>query len=284
MASRRKSEDLLRAGRVTVNGAVASLGDSATPGKDEVAVDGKVVTADRHRYIVLNKPAGYTTTMSDRHAARTVMELLDVNVRLFPAGRLDRDTEGLLIFTNDGDFANIVTHPRYGVRKTYRAELADGISERALKRLRAGVRLEDGMTLPARVRWLDNERRVVEVTLHEGRKRVVRRMFKSVGYPVQRLMRTRVGPVRLARLASGTWRDMTDDEVSELRAAGSPRRKPRAAADAPWRKPGAATDAPRRKPRAAADAPRRKPRAAADAPRQKPGARAGRRAAGQARE
>jgi 23S rRNA pseudouridine2605 synthase len=237
VSSRRKSEELIAEGRVRVNGAVAAVGSSADPGVDEVTVDGAPVTFERKRYILLNKPRGVTSTTSDPHAEQTVLDLVDVPERVYPVGRLDEATEGLLLLTNDGDWANRVIHPRYGVEKAYVAELDRLLDERTLRRLIGGVDLDDGPAKAIRARFVGlvspsspspsypsptegeggrTDRRVVELVLHEGRKRIVRRMFRAVGAEVVRLTRTRVGSLTLDGVALGAWRELTEDEVLQL--------------------------------------------------------------------
>jgi pseudouridine synthase len=248
VASRRAAERLIVEGRVTVNGAtVRELGTRADPRTDDVRVDGRRVRSDRaRRYILLNKPAGYVTTRHDPQLRRTVMDLL-VGVResLHPVGRLDYDTEGLLLLTNDGDLTARLTHPRHGVERTYEARVAGLPDQRALDRLRDGVPLDGRRTLPADVVLLTPGRAggtgrrgpdgVLRLTIREGRNRQIRRMCEAVGHPVQTLKRTRIGPLADRRLKSGQWRDLTEAEVRTLAAPpparpGPPPRPPRAAA------------------------------------------------------
>ncbi len=224
VASRRGSEDLMTAGRVTVNGRVVSeLGAKVDPASDEVAVDGKPVSLSGSPvYVAINKPAGFVTTMSDPHARHTVAELVptDQYPGLFPIGRLDQDTTGLLLFTTDGDLGFRLLHPKFHVAKTYQV-VADGrVDDDAATRLRSGVRLDDGMTAPADVRILEaSGTSRLEITIREGRKRQVRRMFSAVGHPVVELHRTSFGPVRLGDLGSGAVRELTRTEVTDLRHA-----------------------------------------------------------------
>lgn len=222
--SRRACEELISAGRVEVNGRVATLGDRVDPAADEVRVDGRRLSADPGlRYFVLHKPRGVTTTMRDPHAGRDLVRLLPRGVRVFPVGRLDRETEGLLLLTNDGELANRLAHPRHGVEKEYLAEVDGAPTQRHLARLRAGVRLEDGVARAIRARSVGRAagRGAVVVVMAEGRKREVRRMLGEIGLPVRRLVRTRVGPVRLGRLRAGETRELTPAEVRGLyRAAG----------------------------------------------------------------
>lgn len=219
--SRRACEQLIRQGRVQVNGTTATLGTKVDPERDVITVDGKRVQAGQSLvYLMLNKPRGYTTTRKDPHAPRTVMQLLKGAPKgVFPVGRLDADSEGLLLFTNDGDFANRLMHPRYKLPKTYRVWVRGKPSEKVLNRLRKGVVLEDGITAPATVRLIraGSDQSLLEIVLREGRKRQIRRMCQAVGHPVQRLVRIAIGGLRLPRdLPPGTWRALTDEEYNAL--------------------------------------------------------------------
>ena len=219
--SRRASELLIVEGRVTVNGTVAILGDRADPQEDEVKVDGLSVNLDPNvRYYALHKPTGVVTTMRDPQGREDVRGYLPRDgPRVFPVGRLDRDTEGLLLLTNDGVLANALTHPRFGVEKEYLAEV-DGVpTAKHLGRLRRGVDLEDGpaQAKSARVAARAGERGAIRVVMTEGRKREVRRLLAAVGLPVVRLVRVRVGPVRLDDLPPGERRELTHEEVVALR-------------------------------------------------------------------
>jgi 23S rRNA pseudouridine2605 synthase len=225
LGSRRACEELIASGVVTVNGRPASLGDRVDPGADEVRVKGVRISTDPAlRYLALHKPAGVTTTMRDPHARSDLRSLLPAEgPRLFPVGRLDRETEGLLLLTNDGELANRLTHPRHGVEKEYLAEVEGAPTERHLTRLQRGVELDDGPARAVSVRAVGRSggRSAIRLVMVEGRKREVRRMLATVGLPVRRLIRVRVGPVRLGRLAPGTLRELTPEEVHELsRAAG----------------------------------------------------------------
>jgi 23S rRNA pseudouridine2605 synthase len=214
--SRRVCEELIAAGRVTVNGEVAVLGRRVDVDADEVAVDGVPVGVRPGLvYYLLNKPTGVVTTAADTHGRPTVVELVPAEPRVFPVGRLDLETEGLLLLTNDGDLANRLTHPRHGVEKEYLAELDGGsLSPRDLRRLREGIDLEDGRTAPATASQPDAG--VLRITIHEGRNRQVRRMCAALGHPVRRLVRVRIGPLRDTQLAPGTWRPLTAAEVRRL--------------------------------------------------------------------
>ncbi|MEX2253823.1 MAG: pseudouridine synthase [Acidimicrobiia bacterium] len=219
LGSRRACEELIRAGRVTIDGIVATLGDRADLERQRLALDGVPLAARPDLvYYLLNKPQGVITTASDPQGRPTVLELVPAEPRVFPVGRLDLDTEGLLLLTNDGDLAQLLAHPRHGVDKTYLAEVSGDAGEAALGRLRAGVELDDGPTAPARVRLVSRGagRSALELTIHEGRKRQVRRMCSAVGLPVQRLVRTRIGTLADQRLAPGTWRALQPKEVRAL--------------------------------------------------------------------
>ncbi|MDW8319749.1 MAG: pseudouridine synthase [Armatimonadota bacterium] len=224
--SRRACEQIILQGRVRVNGQVVTqLGARADPHTDVVEVDGKQIqTPAKHTYILLHKPAGVVTTRYDVHARRTVMDLLHgVTTPVFPVGRLDADTTGLLLLTDDGDLAYRLVHPRYGVPKTYLVEVRGEIGEESIHRLRQGVLLEDGMTAPAQVqkiRYLaPRQTTLLRFTIHEGRKRQVKRMCRAVGHPVVRLHRERLGPLTLGKLPTGAWRHLTEEEVAALRRA-----------------------------------------------------------------
>lgn len=224
LGSRRACEDLIAAGVVTVNGRVATLGDRVDPERDEVRVRGHRVNVNpRLRTFALHKPAGVTTTMRDPHAASDVRRYLPRGPRVVPVGRLDRDTEGLLFLTNDGELANRLMHPRYGVEKEYLAEVEGAPSARHLARLRRGVELDDGVARARSARAVARAGKLgaVRLVVTEGRKREVRRMLAAVGLQVRRLIRVRVGPIRLGRLRPGEVRELTPEELLALyRAAG----------------------------------------------------------------
>jgi 23S rRNA pseudouridine2605 synthase len=221
MGSRRACDDIIAAGRVTVDGETAVLGARVDPATAVVQVDGiRIGVAEGLVHYLAHKPAGVITTADDPQGRPTAVELVPASPRVFPVGRLDADTEGLLLLTNDGDLAHRLTHPSFGVDKEYLAEVASPPGRGALRRLREGVELEDGMTAPARVSVLDE--RTLRLVLHEGRNRQVRRMCEAVGSPVRRLVRTRIGPISDRDLAAGDWRPLEVDEVRALeRAAGS---------------------------------------------------------------
>ena len=221
--SRRVCDDLIAEGRVTVNGEVAVLGRRVDVDVDKVEVDGVPVGVRPGLvHYLLNKPRGVVTTASDPQGRPTVVELVPDEPRVFPVGRLDADTEGLLLLTNDGDMAHRLTHPSFGVEKEYLAEVEGSPSPGAVRRLREGVELEDGMTAPAKVSLVPPSG--LRIAIHEGRNRQVRRMCEAIGHPVVRLVRVRIGPLADRRLGPGEWRALTLAEVRSLEKAvsGSP--------------------------------------------------------------
>ncbi len=222
VTSRRAAETLIAEGRVRVNGKVVTeLGTKADPSKDHIKVDGKLINPQQPpTYLMLNKPAGYVTTMSDPEGRPTVQDLLKgVKTRVYPVGRLDYNTEGLLLLTNDGDFAHLITHPKHEFPKTYLAKIKGVLDDRMIGQLEDGMFLADGKTAPARVRKIRKEEANswVEITIHEGRKRQVRRMFDHIGRSVIKLKRTRTGSLPLGDLPEGRFRHLTPDEVRSLR-------------------------------------------------------------------
>lgn len=232
LGSRRACDELVAAGRVRVNGETATPGARVDPDRDRVEVDGVPigVRPDLVHYL-LNKPRGVVTTMDDPQGRPTVADLVPSEPRVFPVGRLDADTEGLLLLTNDGDLAQLVAHPSHGVEKEYLAEVAGRPSPGALRQLREGVRLDDGTTSPAKVAPVGDAGRpgkapvqLLRITLHEGRKRQVRRMCEAVGHPVRRLVRVRIGPLSDRRLPPGQWRRLETAEIRALERAATPRR------------------------------------------------------------
>lgn len=214
VASRRAADELIAAGRVRVNGRPGELGTFVDL-NDTVEVDGRPVTKQRLAYRLLNKPAGVVTTARDPQRRPTVVGLVPSEPRVVPVGRLDADTTGVLLLTNDGSLAHRLAHPRYEVDKVYEAEVEGDPADAALRRLAAGVELEDGLTARAGARRLGKGR--LELTIHEGRKHQVKRMCAAVGHPVRRLHRSRYAGLTPAGLAPGEWRDLTGDEVAELR-------------------------------------------------------------------
>lgn len=219
--SRRVCEDLIAEGRVTVNGEVAVLGRRVDAANDHVEVDGAPIGVKPDLvYYLLNKPAGVVTTSKDTHGRPTVVELVPSEPRVFSVGRLDAQTEGLLLMTNDGDLANQISHPSHGVEKEYLAEVGSGrVSPGNIRRLREGVELDDGLTAPAKVS--QPESGLLRLVIHEGRNRQVRRMCEAVGHPVQRLVRTRIGPLSDRSLPPGKWRELTTPEWKALTEAVS---------------------------------------------------------------
>lgn len=225
IASRRKAEEMIRSGLVKVNGKIANIGDSVDPKTDSVSVGGKKVRKENSlRYILLNKPRGYVTTTDDDLGRKCVLELVSgVKERIYPVGRLDRISEGALILTNDGEFANAMMHPSRHVPKTYRVTVRPGITSEQVDILSTGVDIDGRMTAPADVRVLSKEegRAVLEIVLYEGRNRQIRRMCEALELEVARLKRTAVGSVKLGMLKTGEWRDLTPQEVeSLLKSAG----------------------------------------------------------------
>jgi 23S rRNA pseudouridine2605 synthase len=215
VASRRRADELIKAGRVTVNGEPGQL-NTVVGARDRVEVDGQQVERQRLRYVLLHKPAGVVTTANDPHGRPTVVELVPDDLRVVPVGRLDADTTGALLLTNDGQLAHRLAHPRYGIEKTYVAEIEGDAGEDALERLREGVELEDGVTAPARARRLRRGR--VELVLHEGRKHQVKRMLAEVGFPVIRLHRSAYAGLTLEGLEPAEWRELEPSEIERLRA------------------------------------------------------------------
>jgi pseudouridine synthase len=222
VGSRRSCDELIREGAVTVNDKVVTFPREKVTPEDVVAVRGEAVEPRELKYFLLNKPRGVASTRSDPHADKVIVDLVPGGRALFPVGRLDVDTTGLIILTNDGVLANRLMHPRYGVPKTYVARVRGKVSRRALGTLRQGVDLEDGPTAPADVKLKKQSAKtaLVEITIHEGRKRQVRRMFQSVGLPVEELSRRRYGPLTDKNLQPGGFRELGGDEVEALRRAG----------------------------------------------------------------
>lgn len=225
MCSRRAAEQIILEGRVKVNGHPVKLGDKMDPAKDLLSVDGKTIRFSKKKeyvYLMLHKPRGYITTVRDEQGRKTVMDLLkDVSQRVFPIGRLDRDSEGLLLFTNDGAFAHLLMHPSHGVSKLYRVTVRPHATEEQIVRLTQGVMLEDGMTAPAVINVVTDEpeRTVLEMTIKEGKNRQIRRMCQAVGLEVIRLKRNSEGAVKLGMLQPGEYRMLKHSEVNALRAA-----------------------------------------------------------------
>lgn len=223
VASRRKSEELISAGAVKVNGRPAQVGDKVDPRRDVVTVRGKKVVHDKkHYYIMLHKPRGFITTMSDEMDRKCVAQLIkDVDARVYPVGRLDRDSEGLLLMTNDGEFANALTHPSRHVAKTYRVTVREEVSQEKIQQLSEGIEIDGRMTAPAQVHIIlkEPERTVLEFIIEEGRNRQIRKMCEALELTVIRLKRTKIGSIKLGMLPQGKWRYLNDDEVHKLMVA-----------------------------------------------------------------
>lgn len=220
VASRRKAEELINAGKVKVNGKTASVGDKVDPSKDTVTVDGRRVSQVEHQYyIMLNKPRGYVTTLSDELGRKCVAELVgNVGAHVYPVGRLDRESEGLLLLTNDGSFANAVMHPKTHISKTYRVTVHSAVTREKLDAIRDGVMIDGRKTLPAEAHIIDQSegRVVIEIVLFEGRNREIRKMCEELHMDVARLKRVSIGSLKLGMLPVGKWRALTEDEVHKL--------------------------------------------------------------------
>ncbi|MCH5354062.1 MAG: rRNA pseudouridine synthase [Acutalibacter sp.] len=229
VASRRKAEEMILDGRIAVNGRTAMLGDSALPGKDIITLDGERISFPENKYyLALHKPRGFVTTMNDEKGRRCVALLVeDVGERVYPVGRLDKDSEGLLLMTNDGEFANMISHPKRHVAKTYRVTVRPAVTEEQLARMELGIEIDGKMTAPAKARVLEQQsgRVVLEIILYEGRNREIRKMCETLGLEVARLKRIAIGPVRLGMLPQGKYRELTKEEIrgllSEAKKEGS---------------------------------------------------------------
>ncbi|TDT61894.1 pseudouridine synthase [Fonticella tunisiensis] len=221
VASRRKSEEIIFSGMVKVNGETIKSIISIDPDKDIVEVNGKVIRPEEKKvYIMLNKPTGVITTVRDQFDRKTVLDIVKVDERIFPVGRLDYDTSGLLILTNDGDVAYKMTHPSREIDKVYIAEVAGIPDESEMDRFRKGLKIEDYITSPAKIRIIKKKTKssVIEVIIHEGRNRQVRKMCEAIGHPVIKLKRVRIGKLTLKDLKPGKWRYLTDEEINYLKS------------------------------------------------------------------
>lgn len=228
VGSRRAVEEMIERGRIQVNGSKARLGQRVDPAKDEVKVDGSVVPLREDLvHFLLNKPVGVVSTADDPEDRPTVVQIVETDARIWPVGRLDIETEGAIVLTNDGDLTLRLTHPRYEVPKTYVAEVQGSLGPKTARILARGVELDDGMTAPARVQILErgSSGSVVELVLTEGRTRQARRMLEAVGHPVRRLVRTAIGPLKLGRLKQGTYRRLSPLEVQLLYKGSEPGRQ-----------------------------------------------------------
>jgi pseudouridine synthase len=227
VASRRGSDTLIAERRVAIDGVIVETAGARVDPGQVVTVDGREVTAERHVYLMLNKPSGYVTTAADEQGRQTVLDLVKVPQRVFPVGRLDLTTTGLLLLTNDGDLAMRLTHPRYGVEKTYRALVKGNVTPTELERLEFGVELDDGPTAPAKARIVGGDKggSVLEITIHEGRNRQVRRMCEAIDHPVRALRRTAFGPLRLGVMREGATRPLDANELEALQKTAGLRRR-----------------------------------------------------------
>jgi 23S rRNA pseudouridine2605 synthase len=227
--SRRSCEDFIRQGRVAVNGQIAELGQKADPEQDQITMDGKPVRVVRaFTYIALHKPRGILSDTEDPRGRRTISELVDVDTRLFSVGRLDLNSEGLILLTDDGELANLLTHPRYEHTKEYRVDVEGRPSDDVLDRWRNGVYLDERRTAPAEVSILSHEvdHTWLRVVLREGRKRQIRRVAAMLGHPVRRLIRVRIGPIQLGELKPGQWRSLSQHELKQLRSVKQRSKRP----------------------------------------------------------
>lgn len=214
VASRRKSEELILQGRVLVNGRLAVIGQKADDEKDMITVDGTLLGMQRKKYILLYKPSGYVTTTADKFAMKKVTDLVQVPEKVYPVGRLDVDAEGLLILTNDGEFANRLMHPRFEVEKAYMVKLRQKLHPEDIEQIRKGVFVEE-RRVEARIKMLQKD--IAEVTVHEGRHKIIKRLFKQLGNYVLRITRTRIGSIGIGKLRPGMWRELSREEVAALR-------------------------------------------------------------------
>lgn len=222
ISSRRKAEDLIREGRVSIDGRVASIGESADPRMAVIAIDGDPVERPKHRYLALNKPPGYVTTLAPTHGERSAIDLVHVSERVFTVGRLDKESSGLLLLTNDGEWGNLIMHPRYEIEKEYRVCVRGAVDAQALRALRAGTMIEGKMAVPVSVEPLERDEGTtwLKIILKEGRKREIRVLTRASGHAVVYLERVRIGHVPLGHLGVGRFRDLSRKEVERFRERG----------------------------------------------------------------
>lgn len=219
ICSRRKAEELIKQGRVKVNGQTVKIGDSADPDVDKIMVDGKPIGAQEKVYFALNKPVGYESTLHSTTGKSTVLELIETKARIFPIGRLDTDSRGLLLLTNDGEFANLIMHPGSNVDKVYKVSVDGDVPIAMINKMRNGIQLEEARTWPCEIEVMakDKNKTILQFTLHEGRKRQIRRMLEAVEYSVIDLCREKVGNITLGKLNEGNYRTLKPDEIEKLR-------------------------------------------------------------------
>ena len=221
IASRRKSEEMIAMGRVEVDGQVVTVPGTKITGKEVIKVDGRIIKQEQRKvYVLLNKPVGYISTAKDQFSRKTVLDLIDtVKERIYPVGRLDYDTSGLMLLTNDGELANRLTHPKHEMQKVYRAMIDGSLKEEDIKSFQDGIVIEDYTTAPAQVKIIEAAKKgsIIEVTIHEGRNRQVRKMFEALGHVVLRLKRVAIGPLSIDGLDEGKWRYLSKKEIEEVK-------------------------------------------------------------------
>jgi len=212
--SRRKAEELIRQGRVKVNDKAIKLGDKADPEKDDITINGREIKIEKRIYLLFNKPAGCITTRDDPLKRKTIFDVINIKERIFPVGRLDQNTSGLLLLTNDGDFANKIAHPRYEIEKTYRVRTDKQLKDSDIKEIESGIMVDGKKTWPGKIKKIKPD--IFDVTIHEGRNRIVRKMMSALGYGVISLERVAIGDIMIEGVAPGQYRGLTPDEVDRL--------------------------------------------------------------------